>query len=564
LVTVEVIKHGLIYAAEEMGIALRNSAYSPNIKERQDHSCSLFDAQERLIAQAEHIPVHLGSLPQGLRDSLRSLREAGRELVPGDMLVVNNPYVAGTHLNDITLIRPVFYSDELVGYVANKAHHADIGGRVPGSIAPDSLELHEEGVIIPVVKLMSRDQVNDDLMAIICHNSRNPQVCLGDLRAQIAANLTGERRLLDLLQRYGLETYTVSVDRILSDSEIRLRQVIHEFPDGTYHAEDYLDHGGRDRGPVRLQVAVTITGSDVVFDYEGTDPQVEGALNAPLGVTLSGVFFVVRAVTDPTIPMNEGCFEPATVRAPLGTVLNPRFPCAVAGGNVETSMRNADLLLRAFAQICPEKICAACGGTMTNLMAGGPIDGSDGFWAYYETVGTGMGACHGADGVDGIHCNMTNTLNTPIESLEHNYPLRMTRYEFRENSGGAGQWRGGCGIVRSWSLEGDRATFTVLSERSRYAPWGLEGGLDGEKAEHWLVRDGERVRFESKATVELRRGDEVVIQTPGGGGYGPPEERESAAVIEDVGKGLVSRDSACGVYGLTLADGMIDANLGDV
>lgn len=550
LVTVEVIKHSLIYAAEEMGIALRNSAYSPNIKERQDHSCSLFDAQERLIAQAEHIPVHLGSLPIGVRESLRALRETGQELAPGDMLVVNDPYIVGTHLNDITLVRPVFRSDRLVGYVANKAHHADVGGRVPGSIAPDSLELYEEGIIIPPVKLMMRDEVNEEVMRMICSNSRTADACQGDLRAQIAANLTGERRVLDLLEQYGLNCYGICVERILRDSELRLRQVIDRFPEGTYGAEDYLDDGGRGQEPVRLRVRVTIQGSNILFDYDGTDPQVAGALNAPLGVTLSGVYFVIRAVTDLTIPMNEGCFRPITVRVPLGTVLNPHFPSAVAGGNVETSMRNADLLLRAFAQILPGRIPAACGGTMTNLMAGGPLEGSGELWAYYETVGTGTGGRQGADGIDGIHCNMTNTLNTPIESLEHCYPIQMTRYEFRENSGGPGKWRGGCGLVRSWRLEGDRATFTVLSERNRFAPWGLERGQEGTKAEHWHVSSGRRLPLGGKAMVQLQRGDEIIIQTPGGGGYGPPQERDPAAVIEDLRKGLVTEEAARQIYGL--------------
>jgi N-methylhydantoinase B len=536
-IIVEVIRSALLYASEEMGIVVRNASFSPNIKERLDHSCALFDEQGRLIAQAEHIPVHLGSLPLGIANTLSYLKERGQPLNEGDMVVVNNPYIAGTHLNDITLIRPIYYEQQLVGYAASKAHHTDVGGRVPGSISSDATEVFQEGLILPPVKLMIGNRFQDDIGHIICANSRTPATRMGDLRAQVAGNLRGEQRLQEVIGRYGLPTFRAAINRILDESEIRLRNELARFPAGRYEAEDYLDDTGQSDTPVRLRVTITLASDAISVDYTGTDTQVTAPVNAVFGVTLSAVYYVLRSVTDHTIPMNEGCFRPVTVYAPEGTVLNPRFPAPVAGGNVETSMRNADLLLQAFARAVPERVPACSGGTMTNLMVGGDD------WAFYETIGTGMGGRPGLDGIDGIQTNMTNTLNTPIEAMERHFPIRVTRYEFREGSGGAGQWRGGCGLVRGFELLADRATVTLLGDRARFAPPGAEGGQPGRTSERALYRQGtrqERVALPAKTTFTMRQGDELIIQTPGGGGFGPPDQRDPAQREQDRESGLFS------------------------
>ncbi len=533
-IIVEVIRNALLYASEEMGIVVRNASFSPNIKERLDHSCALFDEQGRLIAQAEHIPVHLGSLPVGIANTLAYLKRREQALDAGDMIVVNNPYIAGTHLNDITLIRPIFAEQQLVGYAASKAHHTDVGGRAPGSISSDATEVFQEGLILPPVKLMLGNRFQDDIAQIICANSRTPAARLGDLRAQVAGNLRGELRLQEIIARYGLATFRAAINQILDESEIRLRQQLARFPAGCYEAEDYLDNSGQSDAPVRLKVSITLAHDEITVDYTGTDAQVSAPVNAVFGVTLSAVYYVLRSVTDHTIPMNAGCFRPVSVYAPEGTLLNPRFPAPVAGGNVETSMRNADVLLQAFAQAAPERIPACSGGTMTNLMVGGDD------WAFYETLGVGMGGRRGADGIDGIQTNMTNTLNTPIEAMERHFPIRMTRYEFRENSGGAGQWRGGCGLARGFALLAERATVTLLGDRARFAPPGALGGQPGQTSERTLFRQSEQTgtALPAKTTFTMRQGDELLIQTPGGGGYGPPDQRDPALSEQDRQSGL--------------------------
>jgi N-methylhydantoinase B len=536
-IIVEVIRNALLYASEEMGIVVRNASFSPNIKERLDHSCALFDEQGRLIAQAEHIPVHLGSLPVGIANTLAYLKQRGQSLDEGDMIVVNNPYIAGTHLNDITLIRPIYVEQQLVGYAASKAHHTDVGGRVPGSISSDATEVFQEGLILPPVKIMVGNRFQDDIGQIICANSRTPAARMGDLRAQVAGNLRGELRLQEVTARYSVPTFRAAINRILDESEIRLRQQLERFPAGCYEAEDYLDNSGQGEEPVRLKVTITLTADTLCVDYTGTNAQVSAPVNAVFGVTLSAVYYVLRSVTDHTIPMNEGCFRPVTVYAPEGTLLNPRFPAPVAGGNVETSMRNADVLLQAFAKAVPERVPACSGGTMTNLMVGG------GDWAFYETIGVGMGGRLGLDGIDGIQTNMTNTLNTPIEAMERHFPIRMTRYEFREGSGGAGQWRGGCGLMRGFSLLTEKATVTLLGDRARFAPPGAQSGQPGKTGERTLFSPGKRQEgsaLPAKTTFTMRQGDELLIQTPGGGGYGPPDQRDPQQSAQDRESGLFS------------------------
>jgi N-methylhydantoinase B len=549
-VTVEVIKGALIYAAEEMGIVLRNSAYSPNIKERLDFSCTVFDEKRRLAAQAEHIPVHLGSMQLAVQRGLERVRG---NLEDGDMILFNDPYISGTHLPDITLICPIFYKGEIVGYSANKAHHSDVGGKAPGSMAGDATELYQEGIIIPPVKFIKNNVVDEEIASIILSNIRTPEIRMGDLRAQMAANLLGKRRVLEIIEKYGIETFRESVEEIMNYSERRMKVEINKMPTGSWEAEDYLENTGVGDERIRIRVKLTIKRDQLVIDYTGTDRQVDGPVNAVLGVTLSGVYYVLRCMTDPDIPMNDGCYRPVKVVVPEGTLMNPTPPAPVAGGNVETSQRNVDVLLRAFAQVLPERVCAACQGTMNNVAVGGinPEDGRP--WTFYETIAGGFGGRRGLDGIDAIHSHMTNTMNTPIEAIEAIYPIRFLRYELREDSGGPGRWRGGVGLERSWMLLAPSATLSILAERTEIPPWGLLNGKPGAKGEYFIIKhDGERVRLSSKCTVKIEKGDIFLVRTPGGGGYGDPLERSPELVRSDVLNGLVSLEAAAEQYGVAI------------
>ena len=535
-ITAAIVASSLTYASEEMGIAIRNAAYSANIKERLDHSCAVFDRRGRLIAQAEHIPVHLGSLPWGLRQTLAWLDERGVVLEAGDQWVVNDPYLAGTHLNDVTVIRPIFVRDELVAFAVNKAHHADVGGAVPGSMPPDARDLFAEGFISPPLRLVTRNLPDASVFELFRTNSRTPHARTGDLRAQIAGNLTGERRVRELIDRYGIEDFESAIERALDASEARTRAALRDLPDGDVTATEVLeDMTGAPS--IELRLRLTKTGDRVTLDYTGTAAQIDAPLNAVLGVTLSGIYYAFRAVTDPSIPMNEGAFRPIDVRVPAGTLLNPLRPAPVSGGNVETSMRNADLVLLALGMLAPQRIPAQSGGSMNNVMLGGDDRGTP--WSFYETNGCGMGARPDADGIDGIHAHMTNTLNTPIEALERDFPLRVVRYEFAEGSAGVGEYRGGAGLIRSFQLTRGTATLSLLAERHRVAPRGAQGGGDAATGAHALVRDGVRTALPAKTTLRLQEGDIVEVRTAGGGGYGPGEKRQPEASERDRRDGML-------------------------
>jgi len=471
-------------------------------------------------------------------------------LEPGDMILLNDPYLSGTHLPDLTLIAPIHSGGRLIGYAANKAHHTDVGGKAPGSIAGDSTELYQEGLIIPPVKFVKAGIIDPELSWLLRSNVRTPEVQMGDLRAQIAANNTGTRRVLELVAQYGAETLHEAMAEIMDYSERRMRAAIAEMPRGTYEASDYMeDVPGMGQAEIRVKVTV---GDGVTFDYAGTSPQVEAPINAPLGVTIAGIYYTLITVTDPTIPVNDGCFRPITLRIPEGTMTNPRRPAPVAGGNVETSQRNVDALMKAFAQITPSRVPAAGLGTMSNISVGGTrADGTP--WTFYETIGGGSGARPNGDGVDGVHVNMTNTMNTPVESLEAYLPMRFLSYGMRPDTGGPGEYRGGCGIERSWTLTAPKATLSILAERTKIQPWGLNGGKPGGLGEYKIVkRSGEVITLPSKCTVRIEEGDTLIVHTPGGGGYGDPKTRDPRLVLRDVANGLVSPESSERDYGVKI------------
>ena len=499
--------------AEEMGAVLRRAASSPNIKERADCSAACFTADGELLAQAEHIPVHLGSMPAAVRVAI----DAIGEVRPGEQLVSNDPFAGGTHLNDVTMIAPVFVDGALVAWVANRAHHADLGGIAPGSMPPDALEIGEEGLRIAPARL------TPELEATIAASSRTPSERRGDLAAQRGANVVGAERLAAVVGALGT---TDPLAEVLDYGERRMRAALCELPVGRYEFEDVIDSAGprlEQQTPTRVVVALTLDGKTARFDFTGTDAQRPGNVNAVDAVTVSAVAFAIRTVTDPTVPTNGGALRPVQVVAPRGSVVAAIPPVAVGAGNVEVSQRVADVCLGALARAVPDRVGAAGQGTMNNVLLGS-IDGAGRPWVYYETIGGGQGARPWADGMSGVHTAMTNTADTPVEALERALPVRVTRFTLRRGSGGAGRRRGGDGIERELEVLED-AVASLITERRASAPWGSAGGAPGASGENWLLPGGDAaraIRLADKCTVDVRAGDVLRILTPGGGGWGPP------------------------------------------
>lgn len=508
--SLQVLISRLTGIAEEMGAVLRRAAYSPNIKERADCSAALFTAAGELLVQAEHIPVHLGSMPASV---LAAIEACGERVVPGDHVVLNDPFAGGTHLNDVTFVAPCFVDGELVGWGANRAHHADLGGMAPGSMPPEAVDIQQEGLRVPPVLW------SPDVEAVIVSSSRTPDERRGDLDAQLGANQLGVARLAELVTHTGSAT---PLDEVVDYGERRMRAALRELPDGRFRFEDVLDSAGprpEQQSPSRVVVTVTIDGDRATFDFSGTDAQRSGNVNAVEAVTVSAVAFALRSVTDATIPANGGTMRPVDVLAPPGSVVAARPPAAVGAGNVEVSQRVADVCLGALAAAAPERVAAAGQGTMNNVLVGG----ND--WVYYETVGGGQGGRPGKPGMSGVHTAMTNTRDTPIEALERALPMRVRRYGLRDGSGGAGASSGGDGIARELEML-EATTLSLVTERRTSRPWGLDGGDPGAPGENWLLPEGDETRAErlpDKCTVHLAPGDVVRLLSPGGGGYGRPD-----------------------------------------
>ncbi|QKR00636.1 5-oxoprolinase [Metallosphaera tengchongensis] len=505
----EILNKATVFIAEEMGIALKRSAFSPNIRERMDHSCALVNRDGEIVAQAEHIPVHLGSFRIGVRNVLNYLDKEGVELEQGDSVIFNDPYISGTHLNDVGLLSPIFRG-RLIGYVVNKAHHVDVGGPLPGSLNPNASTLYEEGVIIPPLKFVKRGELNRDVLDLIEENFKVPHYSLGDLKAQVASNRLGIARVQELLEKYGAERVEEGWKRGIEHSDIITKKEIGRWTKGAFEAEDYLEW--EDFLKIRVTVEV---GEKVKADFHGTSQQIKGPLNAVLGVTYSSVTFAVRTLIG-DVETNEGFYRNVEVSAPVGSLVNPKRPSAVGAGNVETSQRIADVVFLALSKVLPERVPAASSGTMMNVMMGGEVDGK--LWSYYETVGGGNGGRPNGKGEDAVQVNMTNTMNTPIEVAERQFPLLFTSYKIREGSGGMGKYRGGDGIVRGFRVLHE-TKLSVIADRFKVGPWGLNGGERGKPAR--VTVSGEEMP--SKFSITLRPGEEVVLETPGGGGYGKAE-----------------------------------------
>src|SRR6202142_2551832 len=577
-VELEIFKNLYHSIAEEMGAALRRTAFSPNIKERRDYSCAVFDSRGQVIAMGDHMPVHLGSMPMSVAAAIDQCKLDDCPLEPGDVVMLNDPFRGGTHLPDITLVMPVHtprsgrnkprvpqVRARILGanlgaattkrglpapdfYVASRAHHADVGGTYPGSMGP-CREIYQEGLRIPPVKIMRGGKIVADVLALLLNNVRTPEEREGDLGAQIAACQTGAQRLREVCERYGVARARQAAADLLVYSEEMMRAFLRTIPRGRYQAEDFLDDDGVENKPVRIAVSIHVkafasapkdtrqaaslrpvsgkSSALVSIDFTGSDPQVQGAVNAVEAITYSACFYVFRCLLREDVPATSGLMRPIRVIAPLGTVVNAKPPAAVAGGNVETSQRIVDVLLKALAQAIPDHIPAAAAGTMNNLTIGGidlrrvsPQSGEP--FTYYETIAGGMGARPTKDGVSGVHTHMTNSLNTPAEALEYAYPIRLRQYSFRPHSGGAGLHSGGDGIVREIEVLTD-AQVTLLADRRSRGPYGLAGGADGLPGRTLVIGlDGSETEIPGKTSVRLRSGERVRIESPGGGGWGTP------------------------------------------
>jgi N-methylhydantoinase B len=529
-VSFEILKNSLISIAEEMGVVLRRSSFSPNIKERRDFSCALFTATGQLVAQAEHIPVHLGAMPY----SVQAVRkEFENDLSEGDDIILNDPFRGGTHLPDITMVSPIFFQERLVGFAANRAHHSDVGGVAPGSMSALSRDVNQEGIRIPPVKLWEEGKANRQLLDFVLTNVRTPDERLGDLRAQRAANLVGAKRLTELLKKSSISSVESGMKQLIDYSEELMVKKIRELPRKSASAVDYLDDDGFGTTDIPIKVKITVSRGSILFDFSGSAKQVKGPLNAVRSVTLSAVYYVVRCITDPSIPANAGCFKPIEVKTPSGTIVNAEPPAPVAGGNVETSTRIVDVTLKALSNIIPERVCSACQGTMNNVTIGGVDPRTGKYFTYYETIAGGFGARYNKDGVDGIHSHMTNTLNTPVEALESAYPLRVRRYELVRGSGGQGQFRGGLGIRRDTELLAEGSTISLMGERQRRGPWGLSGGESGSPGAYGIVRSERITGLPSKITLPANGSDTLTVTTPGGGGHGAASRRAREMIEQD-------------------------------
>jgi N-methylhydantoinase B len=544
-ITLEIYRALFTSVAEEMGIALRRTAFSPNIKERRDYSCAVFDHAGRVIAQGDHMPVHLGSMPMAVAAALREI-----QIQPGDVVALNDPFAGGTHLPDVTLVMGVWDQEQgswgkgkggkttkrsgplsprvtpfpltltraPLFYVANRAHHADIGGATPGSMGL-ATDIYGEGLCIPPVRLVKNGELDHDVMRLILANVRSHEERRGDFQAQIGSLKTGATRLLEIVARRGVPESADYAAHLIDYSGRMMRHAIGTIPDGSYRAEDALDDDGVSRERVAIRVNITIKGETAFVDFSGSAPQVAGPINAVEAITVSAVSYVFRCLLSGDVPASAGLMSCIEVNAPLGTVVNAVHPASVAGGNVETSQRIVDVLFKALAQAIPKKIPAASQGTMNNLTIGGIDPRTSREFSYYETVAGGMGGRPGADGLSAVHTHMTNSLNTPAEALEYAYPLRVREYRIRKNSGGTGKHKGGNGVIREIESLAP-AHMSLLADRRTHGPYGLRGGEKGKPGNASIVSKGRTRRIGSKGSWELIAGDRIRIETPGGGGFG--------------------------------------------
>ena len=552
-ISFEVIRNALVAATDEMVLTLRRSAYSTNIKTRSDFSCAFFDAELRSVAQGFAQPVHLGSMVEQVPQAVRSY--GPENLGPGDVIVTNDPHPSGVHLNDVSLISPVYVGDDLLGYVANIAHHVDVGGGAPASIGAFR-EVFQEGVIIPPVKIVESGKIVSDIFKLILAQIRSKHETAGDFRAQIAANATGVRRIQALVARHGLSTILAAMEELLAYTERRARAEISALPFGVYEAEGVVDNDGYSDEPVRLQVRIEISDAGVHFDTAGSDPQRRAPVNSTYAMTFSACAYALKCLIDPDLPVNDGFYRQISLDAPKGSVTNCTWPSAVVGG-WETHARLVEVMIRALLPGFPDRLPAGTKGMM--CQAGfGSLDLEAGrYTCFYDTFAGGYGGRSTSDGPDAVQTHSQNTENAPIEETELNYPVHISSLSLVEDSDGPGRFRGGLGLRKDYRFD-LQTTFTVLADRDRFGPWGAFGGHAGRIAEYVHVRDGVETRLSSKTTLDLVPGDMISVRTCGGGGYGPPEERDPERVLRDVLEGKVSAERARDIYRVAVVDRRLD------
>ncbi|MGJ8538481.1 hydantoinase B/oxoprolinase family protein [Heyndrickxia coagulans] len=554
-ITLEIIGNQLLSVAEEMGVTLIKTSYSTNIKERKDCSTAIFDSKGNIIAQAEHIPMHLGSMLGVVTEILKKYPR--EHIYPGDMFITNDPYSGGgTHLPDITVVAPVFTNGELAAFVANLAHHADVGGKVPGSTSGDATSVFQEGIRIPLIKICSKGNILNDVLEFIQLNSRTPYDRLGDLRAQIASNSVGVKRLANLIRSHGIEKFKSCSESLLDYAESMIKSGIKRIPDGEYSFIDYLDDDGINLdNPIPIQVKIKINDDHAYLDFTGSSPQVKGPVNVTLNGLLTTVFYCFKALIGPKIFSNQGIFRALTVHAPEKSIVNCLAPAAI-GERIDTCQRVVDVIFGAMAKAIPDKVIAACNSAVTTATFSGINPKSNDFYVYLETIAGGSGASQNSDGLSGVQVHMTNTSNLSVEALEQEFPLLIEKYQLCKDSGGAGLYRGGLGIEREIMVLHDNVTFSGLADRHKHAPWGLNGGMPGSTGTFWVKRNEEEPeKLISKVSdVHLNTGDKISVCTPGAGGYGNPLLRDPLKVLQDVHEGKVSIEAAKNLYKVILSE----------
>jgi len=545
-VLLEVMRNRFAAIAEEMGISLVRTSYSTNIKDRRDCSCALFDAEGNVIAQAEHIPVHLGVLPFGVRGAIAAF---DRDMLqPGDVIMHNDPYVGGTHLPDMIVVAPVFHDQRVVGFVGNMAHHSDMGGMVAGSMPPKASEIYQEGIRFPPVKVCKAGVLDEEILRIHANNVRTAKESRGDLFAQMAANNVGARRFAELFEEFGIEAVQRGIEALSAYTSRRMAAELEKIPDGDYSFSDILEGDGISGDPITIAVTVRSRGSRLTFDFSDCSPQVRGPVNAVMPITASAVYYVVKAVTDPTIPPNHGTFQNVEIIAPEGTIANARHPAATNAANGPTAQRMVDVLLGALYKAVPQRVCAASTGSMNSVQLGGFRRSTREYFVHPETYGGGYGATHGADGASGVQTHMTNTRNAPVEVLETTLPVRVLEYGLVPDSEGPGTNRGGFGIRRHFEILDEGVECMISTDRFANAPWGVEEGHAARGTYVYLLRNGARERVSAKTYLQLEKGDQLILETAGGGGWGDPKARSSDLVKKDVEEGLVSPERAKEIY----------------
>lgn len=555
----EVVRNALVEATEEMSVSLQRTAYSTNIKTRLDYSCAFVDAAGRMVAQAFCQPAHLVTIG---RIVPRAIEEYGKEnLHPGDALLVNDPHRQASHLNDIFLISPFYSGGDLLGFVANTCHHVDVGGGAPASIGAFR-EIYQEGIILPVVKLVAGGTVVPDLLKMILANVRAKKEVAGDLRAQMVANSIGIRRLETLVERYGASAFRGYIEKLIEYAEMRVRSEIAALPRGVFQAEGFLDDDGISDEPIRLKASVTFEGGGATFDFTGTDPQRPGPMNCNLTQTFTACVYVLKCLVDPDIPINEGFYRPIQVIAPMGLAVNPKPPTAIVGG-WEVCARLVEVLFKALSEALPDRVPAGTKGMICHAGFGGEDPRTGDYYCFLETLAGGYGGRIASDGPDAVQTHAQNTQNAPVEETELNYPVRIERYSLIPDSEGPGRYRGGLGLCREYSFIGHQPTFTILADRVKFPPWGLFGGKDGRPSRYQLVSNGVVRDLPSKATVQLHAGDVIRMETCGGGGFGPPPERDPEGVLRDVRERKVSLDRARSCYGVAIDAGSLTIDVAE-